>query len=568
MIDTSSLKEKFPGQRECLFFASFLVVVCFCCLGCYAYPSADDYSFTNMLREKGFWGAQHIWYISMTARCANTFLLNLACLWRLEQIYPFLSFTTSIFMFTVLSLGVRTFIRRLPAGLNLFLTLFFQALWITSFPALNETFYWLSGMPYTWVGTFSVLTIAGLIGVLREKKTGLFFGSFLLLVLFNGMILEPISLMQIGISFSLMGYFLWRRQYREAVLAGMVFLAALCAFGVMLFSPGTAVRMSGTALSRFTVSNLIRTVGVAAAFGGITVLKFFMKPVIYVLLLYMPVIASEIKVFDEGITARFRVWHIFLLTACIAPLLQAFAGLATGAGLPARAEGLVIWIMGVTWLFLWVFGYRNEAAFARIRALRIYPWRGAILALCLVLNSNFISLLHDLPIASSYAAENREREVLILQQKAEGKADIVVPTLTVKPRLLFFSDLRPSPNDWKNQSFAKYWGVRSISALPASMIGDEQKVRNFREGNLRGLEVLAAAGDAEIQFMLGEIYDTTFAPANDVAKDNVTAAKWYRMAADQGYGPAQRRLTRFYAMGMGVPKNYLYAVYWLFRSQV
>lgn len=506
-----------------------------------------------------------IYYTTWSGRWANTFLVLLGILPGIKLLPWFTVLFGVLFLAYLLAVIDGPWhgsVKAMTAASVLFQTIGFGLA-----PALNETFYWLSGMPYTWAGTFSLLTIAGLIYVLREKKVGLLFWAFLLLVLFNGMILEPTSLMQIGVSFLLMGYFLWRRRYREAVLTGMVFLAALCAFGVMLFSPGTSARMSGTALSRFTVPNLIQTAGVAAAFGGITVLKFFIKPVIYVLLLYMPVIASEIKVFDEGITARFRVWHIFLLTACIAPLLQAFAGLATGAGLPARAEGLVIWIMGVTWLFMWVFGYRNEAVFARIRTLRIYPWRGAILALCLVLNSNFISLIHDLPIAPSYAAENRAREALILQQKAEGKTDIVVPALTVKPRLLFFSDLRPSPNDWKNQSFAKYWGVHSISALPVSMIGDERKVRDFQEGKLEGLEALAAAGDAEIQFMLGEIYDTTFAVANDVAKDNATAAKWYRMSADRGYAPAQRRLTRFYAMGMGVPKNYFYAVYWLFRSQ-
>jgi len=45
------------------------------------------------------------------------------------------------------------------------------------------------------------------------------------------------------------------------------------------------------------------------------------------------------------------------------------------------------------------------------------------------------------------------------------------------------------------------------------------------------------------------------------------AVKWYRQAAGQGYAHACRRLTRLYALGMGVPKNYLYALGWLLRSQ-
>jgi hypothetical protein len=258
----------------------------------------------------------------------------------------------------------------------------------------------------------------------------------------------------------------------------------------------------------------------------------------------MPAIAAYMKPFDKALSKRLKAWHIFVLVALIAPCQQAIAGFATGAGLPARAEGLVIWLMGPAGVFLWTFGYRNEAEFEKIRSLRIYPQRGALLALCLVLNSNFIALIQDLRVAPLYAAEQRQREVMLLQQKEEGKTDIVVPALTVKPKLLFFTDIRPFPNDWKNQSFAEYWGIRSIvSEMPSS------------------------AGDAEAQFMLGEIYDTTFAPAEGIAKDNATAAKWYRMAAEQGHSHAQRRLTRLYALGMGVPKSYSRAVGWLLRSQ-
>jgi len=171
----------------------------------------------------------------------------------------------------------------------------------------------------------------------------------------------------------------------------------------------------------------------------------------------------------------------------------------------------VIWLIGALWMFLWTFGYRNETVFERIRSLRLYRWRGVLLALCLILNSNFLSLVHDLRIAPLYAAEQARRIALIEQQKNENKMDLVVPALSIKPKLLFFSDIRPSSQDWKNQSFAEYLGVRSISALPESMLDDEQAVRDFREGKISGLKAMAEAGDPEVQFMLGEIYDTTFA---------------------------------------------------------
>ena len=47
-------------------------------------------------------------------------------------------------------------------------------------------------------------------------------------------------------------------------------------------------------------------------------------------------------------------------------------------------------------------------------------------------------------------------------------------------------------------------------------------------------------GDAEAQFQLGECYET----GDTVDKDLQQAAKWYRMAAEQGHEPAKEALAR------------------------
>jgi hypothetical protein len=540
--------------------------VLFCCIGVYAYAQADDYGFVNMLKS-GFWEAQKNMYVSWSGRCTNTFLLFLAYSFDLARLYPLLSYMNALLNTAAFYALLTAFAVQISASKKLSIALLFQAVWFSFVPGLNENFYWLCGMPYTWTAALSLLVMAISIQVLREKKRGVLFVLLLALVFFNGTILEPTSVMQAAVFFLFFFYFLWRKNTFAARQMAFIFTAALCAFGVMFFSPGNAVRMSATMLSRFTAQNILQTLGVAAAFGGITALKFFTKPIVYLAILYSPVIAAHVKPFDPVLSKHLRAWHIFLLAALLAPFQQAIAGFATGAGLPARAEGLAIWIMGAAWLFLWVFGYRNEAVFAKIRSLRVYSLRGALLALCLLLNSNFIALVQDLRAAPLYAAEQRQREASVMRQKTEGKTDIVVPALTVKPKLLFFTDLRPSPHDWKNQSFAEYWGVRSVSVLPKELLHGEKARSGFRERKLAGLEALASAGDPELQFMLGEIYDTTFASAEDVVKDDAAAAQWYRMAAEQGYAHAQRRLTRLYALGRGVPKSYLRAVGWLLRSQ-
>ena len=225
-------------------------------------------------------------------------------------------------------------------------------------------------------------------------------------------------------------------------------------------------------------------------------------------------------------------------------------------------------MMGLTWVLMWSFGYRNEAFFERVKALRLFRWRGALLVLCLLLSSNFIALIKDLQIAPIYRSELAARDAMVQQEKSKGHLDITVPLLTVKPKLLFFSDLRPSSLDWKNASYAEYHGINSVSALPIKIFTDEAEKRAFESGSLEGFKKLAAKGDSETPFMLGEIYDTTFAELKGITKDNAEAAKWYLMAAERSNTHACRRLTRLYATGSGVPKNYLTAVYWLLRAQL
>ena len=283
--------------------------------------------------------------------------------------------------------------------------------------------------------------------------------------------------------------------------------------------------------------------------------------------LFLPSITRNVPSFDEGVARRLRAWHIGLITALTALLMQAIAGWGTGAGLPGRAESLTLWLMGTAWFLLWSFGYRQKKTLERIRTLSLFRWRWVLLGLCLLLSPNFVALIEDLRIVSVYRAELELREELLTRQKEMGRMDTVVPLLTARPKLLFFTDLRPWPSDWRNQSYAKYHGVETVRALPSQLILQDDTTPDVRQKTLGGIEKLAEAGDAQLQFLMGEMYDTTFALMDGVEKDDGRAAAWYARAAEQGDVHAQRRLTRLYATGNGVPRSYSRAIYWLARSQ-
>jgi len=77
-------------------------------------------------------------------------------------------------------------------------------------------------------------------------------------------------------------------------------------------------------------------------------------------------------------------------------------------------------------------------------------------------------------------------------------------------------------------------------------------VQQMGELGLRALGYFAENGDAEGQFALGVMYFTGGAA---VRKDMAEAARWFRLAAEQGHAKAQSLLGGMYWDGSGVPKD-------------
>ncbi len=71
--------------------------------------------------------------------------------------------------------------------------------------------------------------------------------------------------------------------------------------------------------------------------------------------------------------------------------------------------------------------------------------------------------------------------------------------------------------------------------------------------------LLAEQGDAGAQNILGLMYDQ----GEGVTQDYTEAVRWYRLAAEQDYASAQFNLGYRYSIGQGVPQDYVLAHMWL-----
>lgn len=102
------------------------------------------------------------------------------------------------------------------------------------------------------------------------------------------------------------------------------------------------------------------------------------------------------------------------------------------------------------------------------------------------------------------------------------------------------------------------WMARVHSTGRMTFPRDEARARAIAEEVIEEVAALAAAGNAEAQFLMG----TAWAEGLGKPVDAELAAQWYRAAADQGHMLARHNLGNSYAAGRGVPQDDALAVYW------
>ena len=447
----------------------------------------------------------------------------------------------------------------------------FCALLLTSvtlavMPFLNETLYWLVGMAHFWAASLLLVAFALAIKAIRDRSN-IALAVCLLLFFLNGTLLEQPCVFQGVIAFLMTLYFLSSRNKRGALIMGLCLLASTAAFVTVFISPATASRMGPMKDLPF-LRHLIRALVVAVGFGAFTILKFFMKPVVYVFLLFLPSIAQSTPAFDEKLASRVRAWHIVFATALIAPLMQAITGWAIGVGQPGRGEGFLIWMMGTVWVLLWSFCYRGKLS--RIQSPRLCSWRWGGLLLCLLISFNFLDLIGDSKTALLFESENIAREASITRQKTQGKGDIVIPSWEMRPNLLYFWDLEPWPEDYKNTFFAHVHGIKKVFVLPRALCQDDSALIRFMGGDPKPLEEIAERGDSNTQVTVGELYDSNRGRGymEGVVKDDEEAVRWYTKAASLGNPLAYRRLVSRYLLGNRGGNGYLYALFYFLKWEL
>jgi TPR repeat protein len=123
---------------------------------------------------------------------------------------------------------------------------------------------------------------------------------------------------------------------------------------------------------------------------------------------------------------------------------------------------------------------------------------------------------------------------------------------------MFDSRLRPlEPPYMKRVICICFASILLISNLSGQ---DGEKTRKMID-DVSNMRAKAESGDRGAQNTLGMFYEFGLGPAV-LSKDMGEAIKWYRKAAEEGFGLAQLKLGGIYKEGKGVPQDYREAAKW------
>lgn len=560
--------KKLELEQNYIFWPALIFSTCyialFIWLGFYQWPQGDDWVFALNVQRQGqslfeFVGNA---YMGWSARIVQFTLMWLLLQLPINYYGLYVLFSILLYILAAYFL-VNTLCYDFKLKLKILLTLIIVSVMLGTTEAINETLYWLAAMHYIWSEAFLIFAFALALRALNGSKIS--FILCLIILFIDGITLEQPVIFSGVISFLAALYYLYKGERQKFLICAAFWFACIAGFLVMYLAPGTAHRMMSERknANNFDLSRgafILSMLRVIFLYGTVTVCKFFVKPIIYIFILFLPCIAENLKI---NFKFRLKAWQIILLVILTAFFNQAICAFAAGFHLAPRAETFALWTMLALWFSLFGFCYRNEKILSRIKNLKIFKLRYILLIICLLAMPNFVNGLRDLKIAPAYRAANEYNAKIVLENKQNGNEDVAVPFVTQRPWLLFYGDLSASKADnWANKSFANYYGVQSAFPVPYAIHKDQDKIKKYLDGDASLLNP-----DSETNALF--IYDMALmfdaqATQTNLPKDTPKAIELYNKAAHLGHNQSNRALARLYLTNPEY-KNYFKAAYWLAR---
>lgn len=343
-------------------------------------------------------------------------------------------------------------------------------------PSAVEGLYWFNGaVNYGFFFAALLLYICLLIELQRQiskpKEIILFLGCLLSVFILEGG--NHVTALM-GVVFTAAVLINNCKSNRHKTLLNLVLVC--CALGFLyinLGSPGTAIRYD-----RFNENTepygIIDTVIAATVEGIGSVCQWIgFKEIVMVALLF-PILTK--------MTAHIRKENNFQFKYPLAVLIASVAWICIMycppyLGMRAAGQGRLInlvyysfeilFLINVIYILGWIQGIIKAEYIEKLSA---FSWKHiitvAVLAVAIVISSVKMTWTYRSCAeiikgeAKQYQKELIERDELI--RNSEDR-NLIVPSLSVHPKVIYFDDITNDPLDWRNSGVAKYYGVDSIA---------------------------------------------------------------------------------------------------------
>lgn len=468
-MKTSDFLDK--NYRKIIIIVFLLSIIPFVVLSLYDRPSADDYSYTLITHEavksggllfsllKAAIETDIEFYNNWQGLYVSAFLLSLQPGIFGEQYYFFGAVIMMILIFLAIYYLINTINKTYKFELNsLFVSIIIYSTFLQSMPSPLQGLYWFNGawnyVPFLLLVLVNMGVIMKYLSSTDDSIRYCVVSSVISFLISGGN--HVTSFLNIMLLFFICVYSVLIKKKKLIIIS---FVAALCGFAIMFFAPGTLVRMNETE-GIDLVTTIINT---AKRYIWNSIIWSDLKWISYLIMI------TPIALVIRGKVKIYRLIHPFVLFLFFSMLIcgmMAVPYYSIGTFGSGRIKNIYyfayMFFSGLLWIYLLLYlndkykiiqNLLDKLGNKKLSILFI----GLSFIICLG-NSNMLSVCDDLfsGRAQAFAKKNDERYEIM---KEYTGSDILIFEELPECENLFFSDLSDDMDDWRNSSWAKYYGV-------------------------------------------------------------------------------------------------------------
>ncbi len=445
-----------------------LAITPYLILSLFSHPWTDDYCYSYMSRDIGFFKFQAQWYNQWTGRYFLTALLSLNPLvFGSLAGYKLIPIMLILLLFAALYAVVNEFTSSsLSHREKLLLVLSLLLVYFDRMPDVRPGLYWMAGTITSQLG--NILLLFALAALLRLRRTAVVGEKLLFTAISSFLIIAAVGTNEIALVLLLLAllfFLVAGLRERGSIAPSFLFIfsvAAIAAY-ISITAPGNNLRMSSFHESRH-LGQSVYTSFVAALNAFIVWLG---SPPL-VMLTFLAVMMS--RRLHEG-RRVFPIAYLLLSPPLLGSLMAiAFfpAYWSMGMPPPGRLMNVIYLLFLMGWLCIVSVATGCLSSILPAKAVgQSLKFIAPPLLLYLIIffamtPSNTVMVTQDLinGTAWRYDQELRQR---YRQIRNDASLHAEVDLLVNQPRSLFFSDIGYASNNWVNECYARYFGKKSIT---------------------------------------------------------------------------------------------------------